>query len=304
MAMAGGWNWLREGNKAALKAAGNDSSAGPAVMVVPRIPRGSSSWWRGDGKDIVPVPAVLLDENMPSQLTAAYLAANYGDKVVPLDINSPQQNLVKLGDFLQFQEEDTRNKQYLRNLHIPRWFPEEAASMSTPAVLGVNLLADPARTPRCPPEWRNWCELFVSTKECKGFPVLHTDVCHIHAFSMQIQGTKRFTIFAPSDSPYLYTQAPSHTSSQLPTDLDDVDFEEYPLYAKATPIYVDLQPGETLFMPAGWWHTARATSGSNNPSVTVAGSLVGEDNIEEFLCQHADFLAAQSLISVGALAMH
>ena len=57
-----------------------------------------------------------------------------------------------------------------------------------------------------------------------------------------------------------YTQAPSHTSSQLPTDLDDVDFEEYPLYAKATPIYVDLQPGETLFMPAGWWHTARVST--------------------------------------------
>lgn len=63
--MAGGWNWLREGNKAALKAAGNDSSAGPAVMVVPRIPRGSSSWWRGDGKDIVPVSATTNPSPTP-----------------------------------------------------------------------------------------------------------------------------------------------------------------------------------------------------------------------------------------------
>ena len=49
-----------------------------------------------------------------------------------------------------------------------------------------------------------------------------------------------------------YTQAPSHTSSALPTNLAKVDVAEYPLYAKATPIYVDLQPGEVLFMPAGY----------------------------------------------------
>jgi hypothetical protein len=159
-----------------------------------------------------------------------------------------------------------------------------------------------ARTPGCPDEWRSWCELFVSTTECEGFPVLHIDVCNIHAFSMQIQGTKRFTIFAPSDAAYLYAMAPAYTSSALPTDLDQVSESEFPLYKKATPIYVDLYAGETLFMPAGWWHTAKAVS--VEPSVTVAGSLVSEDNYVSFRCQHNDFLAAESLVKIGALTMH
>ena len=85
-------------------------------------------------------------------------------------------------------------------------------------------------TPGCPPAWRNWCELFVCTKECTGFPVLHIDVCHIHAFSMQIQGTKRFTIFPPEQGKYLYTQPPAHYTSELPTDLGAVCTKEFPLF--------------------------------------------------------------------------
>jgi hypothetical protein len=95
--------------------------------------------------------------------------------------------------------------------------------------------------------------------------------------------------------------APAHTSSGLPTDLEQVSDVQFPLFKKATPIYVDLAPGETLFMPAGWWHTAKAIS--TVPSVTVAGSLVSEDNYVEFRCQHTDFLAAQSLIKFGALTL-
>ena len=44
------------------------------------------------------------------------------------------------------------------------------------------------------------------------------------------------------------------------------DLAEYPLYAKTTPIKFVLQPGETLFIPSGWWHTARSLT----PSISVA----------------------------------
>eukprot|EP00040_Diaphanoeca_grandis_P027841 m.159398 g.159398 ORF g.159398 m.159398 type:complete len:112 (-) comp31134_c1_seq3:316-651(-) len=98
-----------------------------------------------------------------------------------------------------------------------------------------------------------------------------------------------------------YSAAPSFTSSALPTDLDNVNLDDFPLFANATPIYVDLHAGEVLYVPAGWWHTAKAVS--NEVSVTIAGSLVAEDNIDRFLDSHIDFLAAQSLIKHGALSL-
>jgi hypothetical protein len=36
--------------------------------------------------------------------------------------------------------------------------------------------------------WRSWFELFLSSRECAGFPFLHRDMCSTHAFSMQIEG--------------------------------------------------------------------------------------------------------------------
>ena len=34
-------------------------------------------------------------------------------------------------------------------------------------------------------------ELFISNRECVGFPFLHKDMCATHAMSMQVQGIKR-----------------------------------------------------------------------------------------------------------------
>ena len=131
--------------------------------------------------------------------------------------------------------------------------------------------------------------------------MLHVDVCNIHAYSMQIQGTKRFTFFPPGDAPCLYPLPPSYTASSLPTDLDAVDLDLHPEFRNARGASVDLRPGETLYMPAGWWHTARAIS--EEPSVTIAGSFVGRDNHEAFLDDHCDFLAAQSLQAKGAVSI-
>ena len=42
------------------------------------------------------------------------------------------------------------------------------------------------------------------------------------------------------------------------------------MFAKATPIVFDLHPGETLFVPAGWWHTVKILTHSITISVNVA----------------------------------
>lgn len=54
-----------------------------------------------------------------------------------------------------------------------------------------------------------------------------------------------------------------------------------------------------LYMPAGWGHTARVVS--DEPSVTITGSFVGEDNYESFVDAPLDFVAAQSLQAKEAI---
>jgi mannose-6-phosphate isomerase-like protein (cupin superfamily) len=71
------------------------------------------------------------------------------------------------------------------------------------------------------------------------------------------------------------------------------------LFAQARRSTVDVAAGEVLWMPTGWWHTARACG--EGPCVTITGSVVGEDTIEMFLDDYADYASARELVTRGAV---
>ena len=52
-----------------------------------------------------------------------------------------------------------------------------------------------------PQGWSSWFELFLSSRECAGFPFLHRDMCSTHAFSMQIEGASAPALPAPARRP-------------------------------------------------------------------------------------------------------
>jgi histone arginine demethylase JMJD6 len=103
--------------------------------------------------------------------------------------------------------------------------------------------------------------------------VLHFDTWHIHTFLSQIYGVKKYTLFAPDQTPFLYARG-----NQSRVDLENPDLEKYPLFAQATRVEFELGPGEILFVPAGWWHTAKILS----PSITVSASRVNASNWHDF----------------------
>jgi hypothetical protein len=80
-----------------------------------------------------------------------------------------------------------------------------------------------------------------------------------------IAGEKEFTIYSPDQEPYLYPN-PETGWTSLIENHHQPDLEKYPLLANTRPIEVVLKAGETLFIPCGWWHTARSLS----PSISVA----------------------------------
>jgi hypothetical protein len=98
----------------------------------------------------------------------------------------------------------------------------------------------------------NGRELFFGGKGC-SFPRLHIDVNWVHTQLTQIIGHKEFILYPPEQTPYLYPDAEQPNYS--PVNIIDPDYTKYPLFKKAKPFKITLKPGETIFIPSGWWHT-------------------------------------------------
>lgn len=96
--------------------------------------------------------------------------------------------------------------------------------------------------------------------------------CHYdgyHNFYAQLYGTKKFTLFKPSNWPGLYPYPflhPSHAQAQVNVS----DFSEtvnFPLVAKVQAVEVTLEPGDLLYMPPLWFHHVESMSVSISVNV-------------------------------------
>ncbi|CCQ11933.1 Pass1-related protein [Pseudoalteromonas luteoviolacea B = ATCC 29581] len=72
-------------------------------------------------------------------------------------------------------------------------------------------------------------------------------------------GKRRFVLFPPNEVSNLYIGPLEKTPSGRPISLVDLnypDFDRFPLFqnALANAQYVDLEPGDALFIPSMWWH--------------------------------------------------
>ena len=71
-----------------------------------------------------------------------------------------------------------------------------------------------------------------------------------------IEGKKRITLFAPSDSVYPNPRL-SKSPNYSQVDMENPDYMHFPKFHKAQPYVVDLTKGQTLYMPGMWWHHLR-----------------------------------------------
>ena len=81
---------------------------------------------------------------------------------------------------------------------------------------------------------------------------LHHDTMNI--LITQVTGRKRFRLIAPQHWQHLY----NNTGVFSDVDCETPDLARHPKFRLASMADVILEPGETLFMPVGWWHHARA----------------------------------------------
>ncbi|MDX6690370.1 MAG: hypothetical protein QOG15_1827, partial [Solirubrobacteraceae bacterium] len=164
---------------------------------------------------------------------------------------------------------------YLRNQLLSDW-PQELTAEVTPMpeCTQPNWLESRAFPSR---QRHAYVELYIGGQGAQ-FPVLHYDGWHTHAFLMQLYGDKEYIVFAPDQTPRMYPRDGVELNKSRIADVLEPDLEAFPLFDEAEGVRFRLHPGETLFVPAGWWHTARILT----PSVTVSVNGVNRANGAEF----------------------
>ena len=87
---------------------------------------------------------------------------------------------------------------------------------------------------------------------CRGsLTPMHYDIDMSHVFHTQLHGRKRVMLFAPDQSRNLYRH-PCTVRSYV--DLDNPDLDRFPRLAELRGWKTVLNPGDTLFIPSGYWH--------------------------------------------------
>ncbi len=99
---------------------------------------------------------------------------------------------------------------------------------------------------------------------------LHYDIDMSHVFLNQIHGRKRVILFAPDQSRLLYRH-PYTVASYV--DVNRPDLVRYPALAFAKGYEVMLKPGETVYIPSGYWHYIEYTDGGYSISLRSFGSI-------------------------------
>ncbi|WDZ96027.1 cupin-like domain-containing protein [Herbaspirillum sp. WKF16] len=76
----------------------------------------------------------------------------------------------------------------------------------------------------------------------------------------QIWGSKRIWLAPPHHDEFLYPREANAILFGSPFDPDRPDYERFPLARQAALTECVMQPGELLYLPAGWYHQVRSLS--------------------------------------------
>ena len=104
---------------------------------VPRIPYASitqeqfAERYSATNTPIILGDAFGPDGPVPQQFDLAFFKENYRDALVPLDVGTPFERVVKLGDYMEFNNAEM-SKGYCRSLHTYEWFRDVNAQLHFP----------------------------------------------------------------------------------------------------------------------------------------------------------------------------
>lgn len=93
--------------------------------------------------------------------------------------------------------------------------------------------------------------LFFGAKDSKVF--MHYDIDFANILHVHFEGTKRCILFPPSETKYMY-KVPNSLVTLNEIDFNNPDFDKFPALQYAKGMVAELNHGDTLYMPEGYWH--------------------------------------------------
>ncbi len=82
---------------------------------------------------------------------------------------------------------------------------------------------------------------------------IHFDIDLANILHFHFQGKKRCLLFPPSETKHLY-KVPHALIAREDIDFSNPDFDKWPALRQARGLECELNHGETLYMPEGYWH--------------------------------------------------
>ena len=212
-------------------------------------------------------PVILVDlmDHWPAKTkwTMEFFKENYGHLLVPVfsdNVSKPGKKymapdkVIPFRDFLEAIEQGPTNlRMFLFNIF--KHVPELCNDFSMPAIMDGFI--------------RDFPFMFFGGQSSKV--ALHYDIDLSHVFLNQFHGRKRVILFPPQQSKFIY-QHPFTVASYI--DVNHPDYEQFPALRNVHGYEAILQPGETLFMPSGYWHYIEYLDGGYSISLRANESYV------------------------------
>lgn len=86
-----------------------------------------------------------------------------------------------------------------------------------------------------------------------SYTFMHYDIDMSNIFHFHFEGKKECILFAPSETKHLY-KVPHSLITHESIDFTNPDFDKWPALKKAKGFKTELNHGEVLYMPEGYWH--------------------------------------------------
>jgi len=165
---------------------------------------------------------------------------------------------------------------YPFSFNVEKTFPELLKYMRPEIVFGKLDRINHPLVPRSMIYGTEIYELFLGGKG-SAFPFLHVDALYMNTQITQVYGAKEFFLYGPDQNKFLYPKEDNIKFSRV--DVLNPDYDKFPLFKEAKAIVVTVNQGETLFFPAGWWHTTKI----HEPCITLGRAQLNGNNWNRFL---------------------
>ena len=177
-----------------------------------------------------------------------YMKTVAGDKIVPLyddrpvdykeGFNEPHAKM-KMSDYIDLlKKEPTKYRIFLWN--ILKEIPQLQNDFTYPN-FGLNIM-------------KGLPMLFFGGRGSYTF--MHYDIDLANIFHFHFEGKKQIILFDQKQSKYLY-QIPHSLITREDIDFSNPDFNKWPALKHANGFVTELNHGEVLYMPEGYWHYMR-----------------------------------------------